>query len=75
MNKKFQYKDRLLRLENELDECKKQLEDMQAEHLKLNDQLSEKELFIDAVFESIQEGISILNPDLTVRFTNQVMEN
>lgn len=30
--------------------------------------------FLEAIFASIQDGISILNPDLTIRFTNHVME-
>lgn len=74
MNKQFQNKDRLPKLIDELDECKKQLAEVQAEHRKLNRHLSQKQDFMDAVFESIQEGISILNPDLTIRFANKVME-
>jgi len=75
LNKQFQNKDRLLKFEDELDECKKQLAKVQAENSNLNRQLSDRQLFMDAVFESIQEGISILNPDLTIRFANKVMKN
>ncbi|HOJ34932.1 MAG TPA: PAS domain-containing protein, partial [Candidatus Hydrogenedentes bacterium] len=35
---------------------------------------SEDKDFLDAIFASIQDGISILDPDLTIRFTNRVME-
>ncbi len=36
--------------------------------------LQENEQFLNAVFESIQDGISILNPDLTIRYANNVMK-
>ena len=35
--------------------------------------LRENEQFMTSVFESIQDGISILNPDLTIRATNGLM--
>lgn len=30
--------------------------------------------FLEAIFNSIQDGISVLNPDLTIRMTNDVMK-
>ncbi len=36
--------------------------------------LRENKYFLDAVFESIQDGISVINPDLTIRHTNKVMK-
>lgn len=41
----------------------------QAEHA-----LRESEAFLSAVFRSIQDGISVLNTDLTIRYVNPVME-
>ncbi len=35
--------------------------------------LQENERFLDAVFESIQDGISVLSPDLTIRRVNGLM--
>ena len=36
--------------------------------------LKESKEFLDAVFRSIQDGISVLNTDLTIRYVNPVME-
>jgi two-component system cell cycle sensor histidine kinase/response regulator CckA len=36
--------------------------------------LKNSEGFLDDVIESIQDGISVLNPDLTIRHTNSVMK-
>ena len=36
-------------------------------------QLEENEQFLEAVLESIQDGISVLEPDLTIRHVNAVM--
>ncbi|MFW6115897.1 MAG: PAS domain-containing protein [Chloroflexota bacterium] len=36
--------------------------------------LRESEAFLSAVFESIQDGITVLDPDLTIRHVNPVME-
>jgi len=36
--------------------------------------LKESQEFLDAVFRSIQDGISVLNTDLTIRYVNPVME-
>ena len=36
--------------------------------------IEESEAFLKAVFHSIQDGISVLNKDLTIRYVNPVME-
>ena len=36
--------------------------------------IKESEQFLDAVFNSIQDGISVLNTDLSIRYVNPVME-
>ncbi|MCD4721160.1 MAG: cache domain-containing protein [Desulfobacula sp.] len=38
------------------------------------EQLKQSEHFLNSIFESIQDGISVLNPDLTIRHTNGVMK-
>ncbi len=68
-------KDKLHRLERELTECSKDLQRTSEERIQLEAKLNKTQFFMDAVFESIQEGISILNPDLTIRFANKVMKN
>lgn len=37
--------------------------------------MQDNQVFLEAVFKSIKEGISILNPDLTIRYVNEVMDN
>ena len=37
--------------------------------------ITENEAFMEAMLNSISDGISVLNPDLTVRFSNRVMED
>jgi len=37
-------------------------------------ELRKNKHFLDAVFESIQDGISVINPDLTIRHTNGIMK-
>lgn len=41
---------------------------------KIEEALLKNEAFLESVFESIQDGISILNPDLTIRRVNSVMK-
>ncbi len=41
----------------------------------IQEELKENERFLNSVIESVQDGISIINPDLTVRYVNNVMEN
>ncbi|MFW5959820.1 MAG: EAL and GGDEF domain-containing protein [Chitinivibrionales bacterium] len=36
--------------------------------------IRENEIFMKGLFNAIQDGISILNPDLTIRYTNPAME-
>jgi len=44
------------------------------ERKKSEEKLQKNEAFLTAVFESIQDGISVLNNDLTIRYTNSVMQ-
>mgnify|MGYP006288435999 FL=1 len=44
------------------------------ERKKSEEKLQKNEAFLRAVFESIQDGISVLNNDLTIRYTNSVMQ-
>ena len=45
-----------------------------AERKRIQKELKNSEAFLDNVVESIQDGISVLNPDLTIRHTNSVMK-
>ena len=38
------------------------------------ERLRQSEQFLNSVFESIQDGISVMNPDLTIRHANGVMK-
>ena len=40
----------------------------------IEEALLKNEAFLESIFESIQDGISILNPDLTIRRVNNVMK-
>ncbi|MGM0410790.1 MAG: PAS domain S-box protein, partial [Bacillota bacterium] len=44
------------------------------ERKKLEKDLKEKNNLLNSVLESIQDGISVLNPDLTIRYTNSKMK-
>ena len=44
------------------------------ERKRIEKALKNSESFLDDVIESIQDGISVLNPDLTIRHTNSVMK-
>jgi len=44
------------------------------EEYKKNRQIKESKEFLDTVMLSIQDGISVLNPDLTIQYVNPVME-
>ncbi len=44
------------------------------ERIQVERALKQSENFLDDVIESIQDGISVLNPDLTIRHTNSVMK-
>ncbi len=39
-----------------------------------NEQIRETKELLHGIFQSIQDGISVLNPDLTIRYVNPVME-
>ena len=43
------------------------------ERKRIEKALQNSESFLDNIIESIQDGISVLNPDLTIRHTNSVM--
>ncbi|MCK8825963.1 HD domain-containing phosphohydrolase [Fuchsiella alkaliacetigena] len=45
-----------------------------SERKQKTEQLKETNNLLAGIFESIQDGISVLNPDLTIRHTNWVME-
>jgi len=45
------------------------------EKKKIEKELRNSEGFLDDIIESIQDGISVLNTDLTIRHTNSVMQN
>ncbi len=38
------------------------------------EELKDKNNLLNSILESIQDGISVLNPDLTIRYTNSTME-
>jgi len=44
------------------------------EEFRKNQRIKESKNFLDAVFNSIQEGISVLDTDLNIRYVNPVME-
>lgn len=44
------------------------------EESRMREHLRQSEAFLRSVFESIQDGISVLNPDLSIRHTNRVMK-
>ena len=44
------------------------------EEYRKNRRIKESKEFLDAAFNSIQDGISVLNPDMTIRYINPVME-
>jgi PAS domain S-box-containing protein len=44
------------------------------EDYRKNKQIKEYKEFLDAVFNSIQDGVSVLNTDLTIHYVNPVME-
>jgi two-component system cell cycle sensor histidine kinase/response regulator CckA len=45
-----------------------------AERKRIQKKLENSESFLDNIIESIQDGISVLNTDLTIRHTNSVMK-
>jgi len=49
-------------------------EEAQEKSKALNKQLFESQQFLDHVLQSILDGISILNPDLTIRMTNHIVK-
>lgn len=49
-------------------------ENAQEETKAANEKLKENQQFLDHVLQSILDGISVLNPDLTIRMTNDVVK-
>ena len=45
-----------------------------AERKRIEKALRDSESFLDDIIESIQDGISVLDPDLTIRHTNSIMK-
>ncbi len=58
----------------ELARANQQLEKEVDERKRVEKALRQSENFLDNIIESIQDGISVLDPDLTIRHTNRVMQ-
>ncbi len=58
----------------ELEKLNAQLIDEIQERRRVAKALKDNEHFLNSILESIQDGISVLNPDLTIRYTNSVMK-
>jgi two-component system cell cycle sensor histidine kinase/response regulator CckA len=66
----------LKKIEENTDEIEKSNQQLQAEiqeRKRIEKALRDGESFLNDIIESIQDGISVLNPDLTIRHTNSVM--
>ena len=71
------------RLETALKEVQQSTDEIARSNLELQSEISERkraekalrnsESFLEDIIESIQDGISVLNPDLTIRHANSVM--
>jgi len=60
---------------NEIARSNRELQAEIAERKRIEKALRDSEGFLDDVIESIQDGISVLNPDLTIRHANAVMKH
>ena len=79
----FRLKSSKVNLENTFKKVKRQTKALAQSNLELHAEILERERvekalrksenFLDDVIESIQDGISVLNPDLTISHTNSVM--
>ena len=58
----------------ELEKRVHELEQTEIERKRAEEALRDSEQFMISVFESIQDGISVLNPDLSIRHVNGVMK-
>ncbi len=56
----------------EIDKLKAKITEL--EKTKTKDKLSKNEQFMTSLFESVQDGISVLKPDLTIRHVNGMMK-
>jgi len=73
----FYYLDAIMTKKPSYEELKKrvhELEQTEIERKRAEEALRDSEQFMISVFESIQDGISVLNPDLSIRHVNGVME-
>ena len=59
---------------DEIAETNQQLRSEIEERKRIEKALRNSESFLDDIIESIQDGISVLDPDLTIRHTNSVMK-
>jgi len=66
--------NKLKRSTDDLTETNRKLLSEVDERKRIEKALQNNEGFLDDVIESIQDGISVLNPDLTIRHTNSVMK-
>ena len=74
--KNIELKNAVLELEEKTVQLTESNTRMQAEVIerqRVEKELRQKENFLDDVIESIQDGISVLDPNLTIRHTNSVM--
>ena len=58
----------------ELEKRVEELEKKVRENKKAEKTLKQNEAFLDGIFNAIQDGISVLNPDLTINRVNDVMK-
>lgn len=80
----FRLKNSKLNVEKAFKEVQQQTRELANFNRELHEEISERERiekalrdsenFLDDVIESIQDGISVLNPDLTIGHTNSVMK-
>ena len=72
-------KERIRELEHENEQLQKSLRESGkrdvTEEYKKNQQIKGSKDFLETIFQSIQDGISVLNTDLSIRYVNHVMEN
>jgi putative nucleotidyltransferase with HDIG domain len=66
-------KDRLGRLGQAVERALQQKR-LRKEKRQAEQEIQESQQFLESVLESIQDGISVLNPDLTIRLVNNVMK-
>lgn len=70
----FEYMTKQKQTEEMLVRVKEDAESAQKESQVANTKLLESQHFLDHMLQSILDGISVLNPDLTIRLTNNVIK-